>query len=130
MKSSHVDPFYTTSFNLNSRAQIWLNYKHSNTVKYLIGVTPVGAVSFLSHGQGGCLSDKKITLKSKFIDYSQHGDCIRADRGLTVAEELASCGATFKIPHFTKGKTQMLGKEVGASRKILNVRIHVERVIG
>ena len=24
----------------------------------------------------------------------------------------------------------MLGKEVGASRKIINVRIHVERVIG
>ena len=43
---------------------------------------------------------------------------------------MASCGARLKIPHFTKGKTQMSGKEVDASRKISNVCIHVERVIG
>ena len=29
----------------NSRAQTWSNYKHSNTIKYLIGITPAGAVS-------------------------------------------------------------------------------------
>ena len=99
-------------------------------MKYLIGITPAGAVSFLSQGWGGHVSDKEITLKSRFLDYLQHGDCILADRGFTIAEELASCGATLKIPHFTKGKIQMSGKEVDASRKISNVRIHVERVIG
>ena len=118
------------SFNLNSRAQTWSNYKHSNTIKYLIGITPAGAVSFLSHGWGGRVSDKEITLKSRFLDYLQHGDCILADRGFTIAEESASCGATLKIPHFTKGKAQMSGKEVDTSRRISNVRIHVERVIG
>ena len=84
----------------------------------------------MSHGCGGCVSDKEITLKSRFLDYLQHGDCILADFGLTITEELASYEATLKIPHFTKGKTQMSGKEVDASRKISNVRIHVERVIG
>ena len=79
-------------------------------MKYLIEITPVGAVSFLTHGWGGCVSDEEITLKSRFLDYLQHGDCILADRGFTVAEELASCGATLKIPHFTKRKTQMSGK--------------------
>ena len=69
-------------------------------------------------------------MKSGFLDYLQHGDCILADCGLTIVEELASCGATLKIPHFTKGKTQMSGKEVDGSRKISNVRIHVEKVIG
>ena len=42
----------------------------------------------------------------------QHGDCILADLGFTIAERLVSGGATLKIPHSTKGKTQMLGKEV------------------
>ena len=65
------------SFNLNSRAQTWSSYKHSNTIKYLIGITPAGVVSFLS---GGRVSDKEITLKSRFLDYLQHGDCILADR--------------------------------------------------
>ena len=41
-------------FNLNSRAQTWST---SNTIKYLIGITPAGAVSFLSHGWGGRVSD-------------------------------------------------------------------------
>ena len=80
----------------------------------------------MSHGCGGHVSDKEITLKSRFLDYLQHGDCILADFGLTITEELASYEATLKIPHFTKGKTQMSGKEVDASRKISNVRIHVE----
>ena len=118
------------SFNLNSRAQTWSNYKYSNTIKYLIGITPAGAVSFLSRGWSGGVSDKEITLKSRFLDYLQHGDCILADREFTIAEELAPCGATLKIPHFIKGKIQMSGKEVDASRKISKVRIHVERVIG
>ena len=84
----------------------------------------------MSHGWGGRVSDNEITLKSRFLDYLQHGDCILADRGFTIAEELASCGATLKIPHLAKEKIQMSGKEVDASRKISNVRIHVERVIG
>ena len=42
----------------------------------------------------------------------QPGDCILADLGFTIAERLVSGGATLKIPHSTKGKTQMLGKEV------------------
>ena len=56
------------SFNLNSRAQTWSNYKHSNTIKYLIGIIPAGAVSFLSHGWGGRVS-KEITLKSMGTAY-------------------------------------------------------------
>ena len=34
--------------NLQARAQISYNYKNTNTMKYLIAITPVGAVSFLS----------------------------------------------------------------------------------
>lgn len=35
-----------------------------------------------------------------------------------------------KIPKFTKGKLQLAAKDVDESRKLSNVRIHVERVIG
>ena len=53
-----------------------------------------------------------------------------ADRGFTIEEEFATRGATLKIPAFTKNEKQMSAKGVRNSRKISNVRIHVEYVIG
>lgn len=32
---------------MTSRSQFWSNYEHNNTMKYLIDITPVGAISFL-----------------------------------------------------------------------------------
>ena len=36
-----------------ARAQTFSNYKHHNTVKVLIGITPQGAISFVSKAWGG-----------------------------------------------------------------------------
>ena len=38
--------------------------------------------------------------------------------------------AKLHIPAFTKGKTQLSALEVEETRKIANVRIHIEHVIG
>ena len=122
--------FIERPLNLNARAQTWSNYKHSNTIKYLIGITPAGAVSFHSPGWGGKTSDKEITNKSGFLDKLEWGDCVMADRDFTIETELATRGVHLKIPKFTKGKKQMAAKDVEFSRQISNVRIHVERVIG
>ena len=69
-------------------------------------------------------------MHSGFLKFLQHGELILADRGFNNAETLATHGAILKILHFTRGKSQMSGKEVDNSRKISNVRIHVERVTG
>ena len=116
--------------NLTARAQTWSNYKHHNTIKYLIGITPAGTISFLSDGWGGRVSDKEITLSSTFLDKLEPNDVILADRGFLISEEVAMRGAILKIPSFTKGKKQLSGSEVDQSRQLARVRIHVERVIG
>ena len=59
--------FIESPSNLKARAQTWSNYKH-NTVKYLIGITPQGCVSFISSGWGGRASDKCITEHCGFLD--------------------------------------------------------------
>ena len=122
--------FIERTYNLKARAETWSNYKHQNTIKYLIGITPAGAISFLSSGWGGRASDKVITLDSGFLGKLEHGDEILADRGFLIREELASVGATLRIPSFTKGKSQLPGSCVDTSRQLSRVRIHVERVIG
>ena len=116
--------------NLNARAQTFSNYKSHYTIKYLIGITPAGVVSFLSAGWGGRASDKEITLKSGFLDKLTHGDCVLADRGFLVEEELVTRRAVLCIPVSTRGKKQMTAKDIDISRQIAHVRIHVNRVIG
>ena len=112
--------------NLAARAQTWSNYKHNNTIKYLVAITPAGAISFLSQGWGGRVSDKEITVKSGFLENIETGDEVLADRDFLVRDELASCGATLRMPYFTKGKKQMSPSEVDTSRQLSRVRIHVE----
>ncbi|XP_029943145.1 uncharacterized protein LOC115385308 isoform X2 [Salarias fasciatus] len=122
--------FIARPSNLTSRAQTWSNYKHNNTIKYLIGITPAGAISFLSPGWGGRVSDKQITTESGFLKLLEPRDEVLADRGFLIRDELAAYGATLRIPHFTKGKKQLSAQEVDTSRQLSRVRIHVERVIG
>lgn len=122
--------FINRPSNLTTRAQTWSNYKHHNTIKYLVGMSPAGSISFLSPGWGGRTSDKEITVKSGFLNLLEHNDEILADRGFTIRDELAVHGATLKIPHFTKGKKQLSAQEVNTSRQLSNVRIHIERIIG
>ena len=122
--------FIERPLNLNACAQTWSNYKHHNTIKYLIACTPTGAVSFVSDGWGGRVSDKEITIKSGFLELIETGDQILADRGFTVEQEVATKGGILEIPSFTKGKSQLSAGEVDVSRQIANVRIHIERVIG
>lgn len=115
---------------LLARAQTYSQYKHHNTVKYLIGITPQGSVSFISNGWGGRTSDKYLTEHSQFLSNLVPGDLILADRGFDIGDSVGSYCSTIKTPAFTRGKSHLTGIEVEQTRKIANVRIHVERVIG
>lgn len=99
-------------------------------MKFLIGISPMGTVSFLSKCWGGRVSDKSLTHSSGFFNYLEHGDTILADRGFTLAEDMAVYGANLAIPSFTCGKEQLSQREVEKLKQLSRVRIHIERVIG
>lgn len=115
---------------LMARAQTWSNYKHNNTVKFLIGITPQGSISFLSSGWGGRASDKCITEGCGILHKLLPGDLVLADRGFDIADSVGVHCAEINIPAFTRGKAQLSAIDVETTRKIAHVRIHVERVIG
>ena len=108
-------------------AETWSNYKHHNTVKYLIGITPQGAVSFLSKEWGGRATDKHITENCGLLIKLLPGDIVLADRGFDIQESVGLSFAEVKIPAFTRRKQQLSPFE--QTRQIAHTRIHVERVI-
>ncbi|XP_067226618.1 uncharacterized protein [Chanodichthys erythropterus] len=116
--------------NLIARAETWSSYKHHNTVKFLIGITPQGTVSYISNAWGGRVSDKYITENCGFLDNILPGDLVLADRGFDIQDTLGCIMAQVKMPAFTRGKSQLAPVDVETTRKIAHVRIHVERVIG
>ena len=111
-----TEVFIERPFNLNTRAQTFSNYKSRNIIKYLVGITRSGAVSFLSAGWGGRASDEEITLNFGFLDKVTFADCVPANRRFLIEEELATRGAVLRIPAFTRGKAQMSAKDLDMSR--------------
>lgn len=115
---------------LLAKSCTWSQYKHYNTAKYLISITPQGIISFISNGWGGRVSDKHIVEHSGYLNKLLPGDVVLADRGFDVADSVAMLGATLDIPAFTRGCEQLQPSDVESTRKLANVRIHVERIIG
>ncbi|XP_077983623.1 uncharacterized protein LOC144438467 [Glandiceps talaboti] len=117
--------------NILARQQTYSNYKHHNTAKFLVGITPTGGICTLSKAWGGRASDKHIVENSKpeFLDKLDVGDQVMADRGFDISNILARKSCTLVIPPFTRGKTQLSQREVEQGRQIATLRIHVERAI-
>jgi hypothetical protein len=115
---------------LELQAQTWSDYKQHNTVKVLVGISPNGAITFLSKAWGGRTSDKKITAESGFLDLLDNGDLVMADRGFPIQEDLLLHGAKLLIPPPSSGIEQMTRTDVLKTKAVANARIHVERAIG
>lgn len=122
--------FIERPYGFTARSQTFSNYKHHNTLKFLIGITPNGAISYVSETWGGRVSDLELTKQCGFLELIESGDLIMADRGFNIHQLVALQGASLLIPASTRGKAQLSRKETEVSRRISRVRIQVERAIG
>lgn len=122
--------FTETPSSVVNASRCWSSYKHHETVKFLIGITPQGTISYISEAWGGRTSDKFLTEHCGFLNLILPGDIVLADRGFLIQDSLEMLGAHLKIPAFTRGQSQLHPTDLENARNIATVRIHVERIIG
>jgi len=112
------------------QALTWSQYKKCNTLKYLIGITPDGLISFISNGYGGRATDEMVVSHSGYLDKLEPGMCIMADRGFKKVEtHVLKKKCSFVRPPSVQEGVKLSRKQVVTSRKIAGLRIHVERAI-
>ena len=115
------------SLRLNS--ELFSSYKNHTTLKSRVGITPGGALSFVSQLYTEHISDREIVLRSGFLDQTfDNGDSVMADKGVTV-QDLLPPGVGLNIPPFLGSQGQMNAKDVVKTQLIASLRVHVERAI-
>jgi hypothetical protein len=98
-------------------------------IEGLVAISPNGLISFISKSWGGRATDRHIVQKSGFLDLIEPYDTVMADRGFPIYEDLLYRHATLQIPPPSSGLDQMSAASVQKTKKIANIRIHVERAI-
>ena len=93
---------------LDKKSLCYSSHNSRTTMKALIDITPNGVVSFTSEFYRGSISDPDIVKRSGYLQHTQRGDCLMADKGftITIRDELEAVGGRLVLPHFLSGKRQ------------------------
>ena len=114
---------------LQLNGELFSNYKHHTTLKGLIGISPGGAITFISQLYTGSISDREIVARSGFLDLPfEDNDSVMADKGFTI-QDLLPMGVSFNIPPFLGSSSQMPAEDVVKIQETASLRIHVECAI-
>lgn len=65
---------------------MYSHHKTHMTWKTLIGITPNGVASFLSHLWAGSISDTPIVPTSGLLDLCEKGDAVMGDKGVLISD--------------------------------------------
>lgn len=105
------------------------SYKHHNTAKGLLGISPSGQITFISELYAGRCSDKKIVRHCGLYDILEDGDAVMVDKGFNIEDDLNQRGLKLTIPPFLESKQQFTPKQLTDNKSIAAVRVHVERAV-
>ena len=103
-----TEVYLKTPSSLEVKANLWSDYKHHCTSKFLVAITPNGAMSWISSTYGGCTSDVYIVRNSGFLDLLELYDT---------------------VPSSAAKGTQMTKDDVSQTNRVVNVLIFVEKAI-
>ena len=114
---------------LHLNGELFSSYKHHTTLKGLVGISPGGAVTFISQLYTGNISDREIVVRNGFLNLPfQSNDSVMADKGFPI-QDLLPLGVSLSLPPFLGGSVQMPADDVVKTQEIASLRIHIERAI-
>lgn len=111
------------------QAMTWSNYKHHNTVKVLVDITPNGYIQYVSKAYVGRISDLQLVRDCDWLQFLEPNDVVMADRGFPIREELAQRLCDLYIPQGKRGVGQFTEAQVDQIKSVANTRIFVEQAI-
>lgn len=108
----------------------WSDYKHANTIKYLISCTPDGTINFVSTGYSGRITDMQLVTESGYLNNLQPGSTVMADCGFKLLNTLLQQkGCQLCRPPIVYKKAKLSRELAREAKVIAALRVHVERVI-
>lgn len=103
--------------------------KGKHTIKFLVGITPSGIISFLSTAYGGRASDKSIFNEERIIEKLEPQDAVMVDKGFLIENECNENIITLIRPPFLRTSKQLSKTDAEKTALIARARVHVERAI-
>ena len=116
---------------IDQRVFLFSHYKKSSTIKILVCCTPSGFISFVSKAFRGRTTGAQITNQSGFLNLLESGDVVLADKGFPKIKTVLNSngeGVLLVMPPFLRDN-HFSAEEVVETKKIVKVRIHIERII-
>jgi hypothetical protein len=102
------------------QSQTYSNYKSTNTLKGLIGISPSGNITFNSQLYTGGISDSELTERCGILNLPfAPNDSVMADKGFDIQHLLEPINVKLNIPPFLKMKSQMSPEEVAKTQQML-----------
>ncbi|XP_015124830.1 uncharacterized protein LOC107046672 [Diachasma alloeum] len=120
----------TKSKCLKCRFPTYSHYKGRQTIKFLLGISPSGLISFVSKAYGGRASDKQIFSRSKILEKMIPSiDSVMVDKGFLIDAECARYGIGLIRPPYLRKNRRFTRAEAESTARIAAARVHVERTI-
>lgn len=121
------DTMSDAPINMRNQRLTFSHYKHYNSWKILVGISPNGVITYVSKLYPGSFSDKKIVAHCGIVGKLTTGDMVMADKGFLI-DDILPAGVSTNLPPFLHD-SQFTPAQVRKTEEIARARVHVERAI-
>lgn len=112
------------------RIRTYSQYYGEHTLKFMVGCSPSGSISFVSKAYGGRASDKKLFCESGLVEKLEpYVDAVMVDKGFMIQDVCDKSAIELVRPPFLKKQAQLSKADSKLTAEIARARVHVERVI-